>query len=293
MKIFDAVKYGIQQLQTSRIEFSDEEVRLLLAHAIGQKKSYIHINGQLQVPEAKFNQFKSFIEQRKTQCPTSYIIGEVGFYKYDFIVNKKVLIPRPETEQLVQLAVDELKKVRRAKFIDIGCGSGCIGLSIASEVKDSRVLLVDISEEAILVAQENAAKLGVCDRVEFICSDILDIEESSFKEIGFSSVDLVVSNPPYIALESKEVEGSDRGFEPHIALFGGANGWELYKPWAEVAQERLNTNSLFICEIGFDQKQILEKIFAKNELWGEIKVLKDLSGRDRILLAKKKGKLHG
>jgi release factor glutamine methyltransferase len=286
MNIFSAIQQAENFLKEHQIEYSQKEIRDLLAKAIDKNYSYtiIHQN-EILTPEQK-SIFFDWIYKRREGYPTAYILGEVGFYKSLFKVKPGVLIPRPETELLVEKAVAELESLKSPRFIDFGCGSGCIGLSLLRDIKSSSGLMIDISEIAIEITESNAENLGVKERLELLHSDIKTCIDKA-KSKGFENSDLVVSNPPYIGHEDPLLNKFVKKYEPALAFFGGARGWELYEVWFESARKLLKANGLLIFEIGHDQGEVLEKIIAKNSLWGDIKIQKDLLGRNRFITARK------
>lgn len=288
MTIGEAFKLACKELKVLKVPYTEDEIRTLLAHIIGQTKSFIIINNHDKLNSLQEENFKHALDKKKNFYPLAYIIGQTSFYNSDFIVNEKVLIPRPETESLVERSLKELKKLKKAKIIDFGCGSGCIGLSLIKEMTDSEVLLVDISAEAIEVANRNAEKLKLLSRVKFLDSAIEDLSLSKLTPMGFSQVDLVVANPPYIAFNAQDIELSVRNFEPKIALYGGEQGWEKYENWAKKANEFLKPEGLFVTEIGYDQKEPLKNFFSEQVSWKNIEFLKDLSHRDRIMILQKR-----
>ena len=293
MKLIEAFKLACKELSSEKVSFTEDEVRTLLSHAINRDKSYVFINGQQELEKPQQELFQSYIEKRKQHCPTAYIIGRAGFYNSDFFVNEDVLIPRPETEMLVERVLKEIKEIEEPKVIDFGTGSGCIALSLLKERVDARALLVDISVKAIEVANQNVNRLGLCSQAELLTSKVEDLEFKKIRELGFENVDLVVANPPYIAKESTELEYSVKKYEPTTALFAGEKGWENYQVWANKALELLRPGALFACEIGYDQKGALNDIFARQSQWEEINFYKDLSGRDRMLILRKRGATDG
>lgn len=212
----------------------------------------------------------------KDNVPIQYVIGNVNFYGNTFIVNKNVLIPRFETEELVENTIKIIKDYfdYPINIIDLGCGSGCIGLSLKKKVDNSSVTLLDISEDALLVAKENANNLNL--DVKYIQSDMWDNVTDKY--------DVIISNPPYIR-NDEEIDDLVYNNEPHLALFGGIDGLDLYRKIRKDLLKHVNDQFLVALEIGDLQKEDVVKIFSdiRNV---EIITKKDLSGRDRMVFIK-------
>ncbi|MBE6607305.1 MAG: peptide chain release factor N(5)-glutamine methyltransferase [Ruminococcaceae bacterium] len=208
--------------------------------------------------------------------PAAYIIGEWYFWRYTFKLNKSCLIPRPDTEIIVEKAISEIPK--NSVFADLCTGSGCIALSILGERPDLRAVAYDISEEALEAAKENAKAIGVSDRIEFTCCDLL--KESS---LGGRLFGAIVSNPPYIRTDVIS-DYPDLSYEPHIALDGGEDGLVFYRHFVSKFSKNLAESAPFIFEIGFDQASEIEDL-AKS-CGFECKITKDYGGNDRAALLK-------
>ena len=212
----------------------------------------------------------------KNNVPLQYVVGNVNFYGNTFIVNKNVLIPRFETEELVENTIKIIKEMfdYSINIIDLGCGSGCIGLSLKKKLDNVNVTLLDISDKALEVAKENANNLN-CD-VEFIQSDMWNNVNNKY--------DVVISNPPYIK-NDEEIEDLVYNNEPHLALFGGVDGLDYYHKIKDGLLAHTNNKFLVALEIGYDQKDSIVKIFSDIPNV-EIITKKDLSGRDRMVFIK-------
>ncbi len=222
------------------------------------------------------NKYKEQVLMVKDNVPIQYVIGNVNFYGNTFVVNKNVLIPRFETEELVENSINIIKDMfdYPINIIDLGCGSGCIGLSLKKKLDNVNVTLLDISEDALNVAKENASNLD-CD-VTFIQSDMWNNVTDKY--------DVVISNPPYIKT-NEEIEDLVYNNEPHLALFGGIDGLDYYKKIREGLLNHVNDKYLVAIEIGYDQKDDVVKIFSDLPNI-EILTKKDLSGRDRMIFIK-------
>lgn len=241
------------------------------------------------------------IERRIQGEPVSYITNKKDFLNYTFFVQDGVLIPRPETELLVEYIlhwIEEHPESSSAKefwALDIGCGSGCIGVSLLKEVFKMRLVSVDVSEKAIETTLENAKALMVSDKITVLKkdADLLSYKDfECFKENGFSGAfDIVVSNPPYISKEDPLVEANVKKFEPHEALYCQDNGLEKILKWTNLAGSILKDKGLWIFEIGASQGKAAEKIVQDSGFFEDIQVAQDYAGYDRFIIATKKSLL--
>lgn len=224
--------------------------------------------------------YKSSLEALKENKPIQYVIGNVNFYGLKFIVNKNVLIPRFETEELVEQVVEYTKDLNKdkIKILDLGCGSGAIGLTLKSILKDSEVTLTDISKEALEVAKLNANNLNF---------DVTFIESDWFSNVKLEKYDIIVSNPPYIRTD-EEIEEIVKNNEPSLALYGGVDGLDCYRKILANIKPYLNNKFLIAFEIGESQEEEIYDIVNKylNDI--EITCKKDLYGRNRMIFVRNK-----
>ncbi len=224
--------------------------------------------------------YKSSLEALKENKPIQYVIGNVNFYGLKFIVNKNVLIPRFETEELVEQVVEYARDFNKdkIKILDLGCGSGAIGLTLKSILKDSEVTLVDISKEALEVAKLNANNLNL---------DVTFIESDWLSNVELDKYDIVVSNPPYIKTD-EEIEEIVKDNEPSLALYGGIDGLDCYRKILANIKPYLNDKFLIAFEIGESQKEEIYDIVNKYLYDVEITCKKDLYGRNRMIFVRNK-----
>lgn len=224
--------------------------------------------------------YKSSLEALKENKPIQYVIGNVNFYGLKFIVNKNVLIPRFETEELVEQVVEYTKDLNKdkIKILDLGCGSGAIGLTLKSILKDSEVTLVDISKEALEIAKLNANNLNL---------DVTFIESDWFSNVKLEKYDIIVSNPPYIRTD-EEIEEIVKNNEPSLALYGGVDGLDCYRKILANIKPYLNNKFLIAFEIGESQKEEIYDIVNKYLKDIEITCKKDLYGRNRMIFVRNK-----
>lgn len=224
--------------------------------------------------------YKSSLEALKENKPIQYVIGNVNFYGIKFIVNRNVLIPRFETEELVEQVVEYTKDLNKdkIKILDLGCGSGAIGLTLKSILKDSEVTLTDISKEALEVAKLNANNLNL---------DVTFIESDWFSNVKLEQYDIIVSNPPYIRTD-EEIEEIVKNNEPSLALYGGVDGLDCYRKILANIKPYLNNKFLIVFEIGESQKEEIYDIVDKYLKDIEITCKKDLYGRNRMIFVRNK-----
>lgn len=224
--------------------------------------------------------YKNSLEALKENKPIQYVIGNVNFYGIKFIVNKNVLIPRFETEELVEQVVEYAQSLNKdkIKILDLGCGSGAIGLTLKSILKDSLVTLVDISKEALEVARLNANNLNL---------DVTFIESDWFSNLEITKYDIIVSNPPYIR-NDESIEEIVKNNEPALALYGGQDGLDSYKKILAGIEPYLNDEYLIAFEIGESQKEEITNLVTKNLPSTIVTCKKDLYGRNRMIFVRNK-----
>ncbi len=218
----------------------------------------------------------AFAQRRASGEPLAYIVGFKDFYKSRFFVNPNVLIPRSETELIVELALEQPKVLRIA---DLGCGSGCIGLSILREWPQAKLTGIDVSAEALAVAQKNAQQMQLESRVEWICKDVSQVEL-------LEKVNLIIANPPYIDPSDVRIEPNVKKYEPHTALFADENGLRFYRQWTHWAARTLSEEGSLFYEVGQGQAAAVESICLQNG-FKNIKIMKDLSNIERVVWARR------
>ncbi len=273
MTLQTALLQGTQLLEGKAISAPRLTAEVLLAHAVRSSRSYLYAHAERELKEVEWIHYGRYLHERLGGKPTQYITGRQEFYGREFRVNQAVLIPRPETEHLVEAAVKRIASGSRV--VDVGCGSGAIAASVALELKTG-VFACDISPAAIDVARRNAADLGA--KVEFVACDLL----SAFTA---RSLDAVLSNPPYVPLRDREkLQREVRDFEPHVAVFGGETGNEIYARLVAEAARVLRPGGLLLVELGFES---LDAVRAMTETgWRDVAVADDLAGIPRVLTAK-------
>ena len=237
------------------------------------------MNPNEEINSDDYKNFKELIFSRTKNKPIAYITGEKSFWKYDFKVNNKVLIPRPDTEIIIEHVLKIYKKKGSINFLEIGVGSGCIILSILKEKKTFLGKGVDVSKECLKVCKENANKLGLLNRIKLFNSDI--------DNFHFGKYDLVISNPPYVKnLNFKYMDDEVIKYEPKIALDGGLDGLSEIRKVIKKSSELIKIHGKLILEIAHDQKNEVKKILLSNNFYVN-KVVKDLANKDRCIISTK------
>lgn len=254
------------------------EARLLLGKALNRDEIFILTHQDMPLSDEQTTSAMLLLEQRTNHRPMAYILGHKEFMSMDFMVNESVLIPRPDTECVVEEAVKLLSATNAVTVLEIGTGSGCIAMSMAKILPDIKVTAIDCSQDALRVAKENALLHDVADRVSFLQMDIL-------KAAPAESYDCVISNPPYISAEEMACLAADiKEYEPSGALDGGMDGLTFYR--RIVSLSCLKDGGYLIFEIGDTQAEAVQNLLQKNA-FGDIRIIKDLAGADRGIVARK------
>jgi release factor glutamine methyltransferase len=279
MNIENTLNEGINILQKNKIPNPQLDSEILLSNLIKRDKKHIILNSKELLNSEQLDKFKSLIERRKKGEPIAYLINKKEFWKDEFFVNKDVLIPRPDTELIIEQVLKIYSKDEQLQFLDIGTGSGCILLSILKERPNFYGTGIDISKESINISKFNAKQLNLINRVKFFNSSV-----DNFK-IG--KYDLIVSNPPYIELlKLKYLEKDVVNFEPKLALSGGLDGFLKIRKVINKAKTLIKKNGKLILEIGFNQKNKVKKIL-KDEGFYVNKAIKDYGKNDRCIISTK------
>ena len=279
MNIESILNEGISTLKKSKISNPQLDSEILLSDSIKRNIKHIILNPKEILNLEQTEKFKNLIERRKKGEPVAYLINKKEFWNSEFFVNKDVLIPRPDTELIIEQVIKRYSKNSQLQVLDIGTGSGCILLSILKERPNFYGTGIDISKKSINVSKLNAKQLNLTNRVKFFHSSI-----DNFK-IG--KYDLIVSNPPYIELFNlKYLEKDVINFEPKLALSGGFDGFSKIRKVINKAKTLIKKNGKFILEIGFNQKNKVKKIL-KEEGFYVNKAIKDYGNNDRCIISTK------
>ena len=279
MNIENILIEGTNTLKQSGVSNPQLDCEILLSNSINKDKKYIILNPKQILNDGQLSDFKSLIEKRKKGEPIAYLINKKEFWNNEFFVNKDVLIPRPDTELIVEEVLKIYSKNTHLQVLDIGTGSGCILLSILKERKYFHGTGIDISKKSINVSKFNAKKLNLENRVKFF--------HSSVDNFTIGKYDLIVSNPPYIELVSlKYLEKDIVNFEPKLALSGGFDGFSKIRKVINKANCLIKKNGKFILEIGFNQKNKVKEIL-KQEGFYINKAVRDYGNNDRCIISTK------
>jgi release factor glutamine methyltransferase len=283
MQLKQAVDFAYQLFVENDVPSPRLNAELLLMFALSCERSYLYAHPEHELTADEQSRFDEVIRERARGCPTQYITGHQEFWGLDLLVSPAVLIPRPETEHLVETVLELIKQYRfegpgRLKLIDVGTGSGCIALALASELIQVETHACDISEDALEIARVNAARLGLENKVFFRKSDLLSVYEDE-------RFDFVISNPPYVGEdEADKVQRQVREFEPKIAVFSGREGMEIYRRLIPQAHNALRPGGWFVTEIGYSEEVKVRSLLAG---WADIQVTADLQGIPRVVAARK------
>jgi len=300
MDIRTALKLGIAQLRAARVCSDTLAAELLLLHSTGRTRTSLYSHPEVPLTEAESQTYFGLIEKRAAGIPTQHLTGKQEFWGMEFAVTPDVLIPRPETEHLIEVALDRLAlRDLRAKhrqnmtgdgllLADIGTGSGCIAAALAREFPAAQIFALDISPAALFVARRNAARLGFADRIQFAESNLLSaIPVSQVASHQQPLFDLIVSNPPYIGRrEAATLAREVREHEPEIALYGGEEGYELYADLVTQSAAHLKPGGIVVLELGHDSLPAVQPLFDSPE-WTNFGVANDLAGILRVLSAER------
>jgi release factor glutamine methyltransferase len=281
MTIESLLKAMVQTFDAAGLEQAHFEARQLVQEGLGL--TFAQVMGQPDrilspAEEAKLTEWQ---RRRLAGEPLAYLSGRRGFYKYDFYVEPGVLVPRPETELVVETVLRRVddRPAPAATLADLGCGSGCIGLSLISELTGLRLWAIDMSAKACEVTLRNAAALDVTGRLQVENKKVVDW-------VPGLDFDIIVANPPYVAINDPALDAGVRAHEPAEALFGGEDGLEYLRAWTEWAMRHLRPLGLFVCEFGAGQSRSVQDMVAKQG-FGQIQIERDLAGHDRVISAVK------
>lgn len=279
MTIGEAVKEGTKIL-TECCNVSWLDASVILGYVLGKERWHLVAHSEEILPTAIVDEYFCLINKRLSGMPVQYITGHQEFMSLNFFVDQSVLIPRPETEILVEEVLRVISTFPKEQIVyiaDMGTGSGCIAISIAKSTENTLIKAVDISEEALKVAGKNAQELGVADRIGFMRSDM-------FENITGESFDIIVSNPPYIS--SEVIDGLQvevREYEPNIALDGGRDGLDYYRRIITDGCGYLKPGGKMMFEIGCEQGEAIWELVNKSGYYKDFRIVKDLAGKNRII----------
>ncbi len=270
-------------LRAAREQIEPGEAEWLLSHVLGKSRSWLYSHGDEVLDAATARRFDSLLARRAAGEPVAYLIGRRGFWQFDLQVTPATLIPRADTELLVEQALERMPRDRPLRVVDLGTGSGAIALALALERPNARVLATDISADALAVARANAEALGL-DRVEFR-------EGSWFDSIAAERFDLIVSNPPYIAADDEHLRQGDLRHEPLSALASGPEGLDALRTIVAGATEHLHPGGWLLVEHGWEQGAAARALLRSGGLQ-DVTTSRDLEDRDRVTMGRAPGAAH-
>ncbi|HEV2298064.1 MAG TPA: peptide chain release factor N(5)-glutamine methyltransferase [Candidatus Acidoferrales bacterium] len=275
---------GMARLRAANVPSHALAAELLLMHALGRDRTWLYANPEAAVDEATAEKFSELVARRAAGTPTQYLTGKQEFWGLEFEVTPAVLIPRPETEHVVEVALERLGVERGRgplRVADVGTGSGCIAVALARELQRAEIFATDVSADALKIARRNAERHGVAARVRFVECNLLDGVAGDGEPF-----DLIVSNPPYVAREEEaQLPREVREHEPHAALFAGTSGTEIYERLIAQAAKQLRRGGLLVVEIGYGALERVRPLFGDSRAWTDVRVTNDLAGIPRVLSA--------
>ncbi len=279
MRIATALNEAREELKKNDIKTSNLDSELLISEVLNTDRKFVILNNGKEIHHKDYLYFKKLVNQRSKGKPIAYLIGKKSFWKYEFYVNDKVLIPRPDTELIIEQVLKIYKNKENVNFLDIGVGSGCILLSILKEKKNFFGTGIDVSKEILKICALNADKLGIKNKYKLFKSNI-----DNFK---YGKYDLIISNPPYIKkLDLKYLDKDIINFEPLTALDGGLNGISEIRKVIDKSSKLIKRKGKLILEIGFDQRQKVVNLLLKKGFYIEA-LIKDFAKNDRCIVSTK------
>ena len=280
--ILEVLKWTSRYFQGKGISNPRTDAEVLLAHALGVERIDLYLRYDQPLTADERAVYREFVRRRASGEPVQYITGHREFWSLDFEVTPDVLIPRPETEVLVEIAIKYLKERRFRRVVDIGTGAGVIAVALAHEIDGISVLATDISLSAINVARRNAVKHGVADRIRFI---VMNLFESLLPDVKF---DVIVSNPPYVSSEEyRKLDREIKNFEPPIALLGGADGLDVVRRLIVQGMSHLTTGGFLFIEIGYGQAEAVRDFVSGLGQEVSINIFDDYAHIPRVVCIEK------
>jgi release factor glutamine methyltransferase len=289
------LKEGMAQLRAAKVPSYTLAAELLLMHALDHDRTWLYTHPEAELEASVAREYFTLIARRAAGEPTQYLTGKQEFWGLEFKVTPAVLIPRPETEHVIEVALERLgargikinmrtgEPSPALRIADVGTGSGCLAVALAHELPHGDIFATDISAAALEVARRNAARHDVSNRIHFLEGDLLGPVA-----ISPGSFDLIVSNPPYVAQhEAGTLAREVREHEPHAALFGGPLGVEMYERLIQQAGELLRSGGVLVLELGYNAAQHVRAILVAQRKWVNVSVTNDLAGIPRVLAAER------
>jgi release factor glutamine methyltransferase len=285
-----ALRSGIARLEVHNVPSAPLAAELLLMHILQRDRAWLYAHPEYELNTEAAATYAQLIERRSKGVPTQYLTGRQEFWGLEFAVGPGVLIPRPETEHLIEVALERCGRRRREplRIADLGTGSGCIAIALAQELPNARIIATDISAAALDYAQRNSARHEVSARIQFLAANLLDAGRG-LSGLPRKSFDMIVSNPPYLGRNAAaNLPREVREHEPPEALFAGETGFEIYPALIEEASKSLCPKGIFVVEIGYDGADYVCSLLSAPS-WSELIVTRDLAGIERVISARFSG----
>jgi release factor glutamine methyltransferase len=276
MTVLEVLQAATAHLKKHGVENPRLNAEHLLAHVLGRNRMELYLDFERKLTETELGPLRQLVKRRSEGEPLQHLLGTVEFCGLTFLCDRRAMVPRPETEELVEFLKSEIQDPKSG-IVDVGTGSGVIALSFAAEFPEARILAVDVSDDALALAQENAARLNLSDRVQFLKSRLLENIEGAF--------DLIVANLPYISTQDRHTLSREVLRDPEVALFAGARGDELVRELIDQAPLRLRPGGMLALEIGLDQRDALLSALAEKN-YRDICSKNDYNGVTRFLFAR-------
>jgi len=296
--LFAALRDAIAQLESKHVHSASLAAELLLMHTLGRDRTWLYAYPEHELDAATHERYFSLIAQRASGVPTQHLTGHQEFWGLDFEVTRDVLIPRPETEHVIEVALDRLGATSAGgalpnnaalRIADVGTGSGCIAIALAHELPSAMITATDISAAALEVARRNAIRHGVAQRIDSVECNLLEalLHQSLATTHQSPLFDAIVSNPPYIARrEAATLPREVREHEPEAALFGGETGTEMYAPLIAQAGTLLKPCGILVLELGYNSAEHVSQLLSNPE-WSDFTLTNDLAGTKRVASARR------
>lgn len=276
MTVLEVLQATTAYLKKHNVENSRLNAEHLMAHALGRKRIELYLDFERELTETELGPLRELVKRRSEGEPLQHLLGNVEFCGLTFLCDKRAMVPRSETEQLVELVEARIEN-RESRIVDVGTGSGVIAISLAAKFPEAKILAVDISDDALALAQENAAMLNLKDRVQFLKSRLLENVEGAF--------DLIAANLPYVSTQDRHTLSREVLHDPEVALFAGKRGDELVRELIDQALTRLHPGGLLALEIGLGQSETLLSALAEKN-YRDICSKNDYNGVTRFIFAR-------
>ncbi len=280
MKLKEVFEKSVQFFKDKKIETARFDAEILLSHVLKLDRLQIYLKYEQPLSEMEITLCREVVRRRSQGEPVAYITGEKGFYGEMFAVGQGVLIPRPETESIVEEALEYIKQneISNPRVLDLGAGTGCIGFSILKQNEKATLVSIERSPAAFTYLQKNREALNLSGRSVVHCADVMTFETSE-------KFDIIVANPPYIDRQDAELQDSVKKFEPDEALFAPALGYQDIANWSKKFRTHLSKPGLMLFEIGYQQGVETKRLFSEEKFFSHVAIMKDLAGLDRVVKA--------